>query len=175
MQNGFLMTHLLKSLEEHAYSMLSLELIPFISLNPYSSCQDRKVAKQFHGLRTSSPLGWGTRAMELRHSVSVPLSKRYSLYFSYYFSQINIFLNFYFLFSNAVRDKPLNAIDWRQFLILLAEFLATNRVVFSIFYQSPELVNQGSSKGFLFSLFFLICFFSLLKNSLYSISRPSDF
>ena len=51
------MTHLLKSLEEHAYSMLSLELIPFISPNPYSSCRDKKVAKQFHGLRISSPLG----------------------------------------------------------------------------------------------------------------------
>ena len=174
MQNGFLMTHLLKSLEEHAYSMLSLELIPFISPNPYSSCRDRKVAKQFHGLRISSPLGWGTRAMELRHSVSVPLSERYSLYFFYHFSQNSLFL-ISISFSNAVRDKPLNAIDWRQFLILLAEFLATSRVVFSIFYQSPELVNQGSSKGFLFSLFFLICFFSLLKNSLYSISRPSDF
>ena len=112
--------------------------------------------------------------MELRHSVSVPLSERYSLYFFYHFSQNSLFL-ISISFSNAVRDKPLNAIDWRQFLILLAEFLATNRVVFSIFYQSPELVNQGSSKGFLFSLFFLICFFSLLKNSLYSISRPSDF
>ena len=79
--------------------------------------------------------------MEPRHSVSVPLSERYSLYFSYHIFSNNFSLIPIFLFSNAMRDKPLNAIGWRQFLILFAEFLAANRVVFFYFYQSPELVS----------------------------------
>ena len=34
MKNGFLVTHSSKSSTEHAYGILSLELISFMSLNP---------------------------------------------------------------------------------------------------------------------------------------------